>query len=353
MTIRRHWRRGFEDFDPFVEAWPARAMHLIGTSLAIGIGAAVSAGGSIVSGVLAKKGAETQAKAAENAQALAVAEQRRQYDQNRTDLQPWMTAGTQAIQRLQFLLGLGVPPQQAAQVVERQAPGTIAMLQSPREDGGKGSRFEQLMEMEDGGGRGRFGGEDGGFDSGQPFQPNVAGATSPSGGGGQAGDFGSLMRDFGAGDFYTDPGYDFRLSEGAKALERSASARGGLFSGGTLKALTRYNQDFASNEFGNAYNRFQENRRTRYNQLAGIAGLGQQTATNLGNLGYQTSRDIANTTIAGMTSAAAARASGYNALGQTIGTAANLPLNWLALSRMNSPTSTPIDYRNPANWAGG
>ena len=344
MTIRRHWRRGFEDFDPFVEAWPDAPMHFIGTSLAIGLGVAASVGGSVVSGVLAKKGADTQAKAATDATAMATAEQRRQYEQARQDQMPWMTVGKQALERLQFLMGLGLPPQQAAQIVESVQPGSLQQLQRMSE--GYPERFMQADGAgEDGIGR-RF--EDGIGRGFEDFQPNMAAATAPGAGGGtqNPAEFGSLDRNFSAGDFYTDPGYDFRLSEGAKALERSASARGGLFSGGTLKALTRYNQDVASQEYGNAFNRFQENRRTRYNQLAGIAGLGQQTAANLGNLGAQTSRDIANTTIAGMTSAAAARASGYNALGNIIGNASNLPLNWLALSRMNasSPGATGSSY---------
>ncbi|HEY2605569.1 MAG TPA: hypothetical protein VGJ10_06105, partial [Paraburkholderia sp.] len=48
-----------------------------------------------------------------------------------------------------------------------------------------------------------------------------------------------------------DPGYAFRLQQGNQALERAAAASGGAFSGGTLKALARYGQDYASNEYQN------------------------------------------------------------------------------------------------------
>jgi hypothetical protein len=58
-----------------------------------------------------------------------------------------------------------------------------------------------------------------------------------------------------------DPGYAFRLKEGQKALDRQAAARGGLISGGALKAATRYGQEMGSQEYGNAYNRAL----TRYN----------------------------------------------------------------------------------------
>lgn len=71
-----------------------------------------------------------------------------------------------------------------------------------------------------------------------------------------------------------DPGYGFRLSEGQKALERSAAARGGLLSGATGKALTRYGQEFGSEEFGRAYNR-----------LAGLANLGPRAAGVMSDLG--------------------------------------------------------------------
>ncbi len=88
------------------------------------------------------------------------------------------------------------------------------------------------------------------------------------------GQFGSLMQDFDASKFQQDPGYQFRLAEGQKTLEHSAAARGTQLSGGTLKALDRYNQDFASNEYGNAFNRYQSNRGTKYGFLSGLSGQG-------------------------------------------------------------------------------
>lgn len=69
-------------------------------------------------------------------------------------------------------------------------------------------------------------------------------------------------------NFEADPGYAFRMSEGLKGLERSAAARGGLLSGGAGKALQRYGQGLASQEYGNAFDRFQRER-------AAQAGLSQ------------------------------------------------------------------------------
>lgn len=56
-------------------------------------------------------------------------------------------------------------------------------------------------------------------------------------------------------DLQADPGYQFRLQEGLKALDRQAAARGGLISGAALKASQRYGQDLASQEYGAAYGR--------------------------------------------------------------------------------------------------
>jgi len=105
-----------------------------------------------------------------------------------------------------------------------------------------------------------------------------------------------LVQQMGAGDFETnvnaqnianDPGYQFRMAEGQKALERSASARGLMASGGALKSLSRYSQGVASDEFQNAWNRNQAENTGRYNRLASMAGVGQQAAQTLGNYGSQ------------------------------------------------------------------
>jgi len=68
------------------------------------------------------------------------------------------------------------------------------------------------------------------------------------------------------------PGFQFRLGEGLKALERSAAARGTLLTGGTLKGLQRYAQDYASGEYGQ-----------RVNQLSNLAALGLNAAGGAGN----------------------------------------------------------------------
>lgn len=103
-------------------------------------------------------------------------------------------------------------------------------------------------------------------------------------GGTQGAEFGRYARPFGMQDFQADPGYAFRLSEGMKALEASRAAKGGLLSGATGKALSRYGQDLASQEYGNAFNRFQTERVNRLQPLGALMGTGQAAAA--GQAGY-------------------------------------------------------------------
>ena len=55
---------------------------------------------------------------------------------------------------------------------------------------------------------------------------------------------GGAVPDYSA--FFQSPGYQFRQDEGIRAIDRSASARGQLMSGGTLRELQRYGQGLAA-----------------------------------------------------------------------------------------------------------
>ena len=91
-----------------------------------------------------------------------------------------------------------------------------------------------------------------------------------------------------------DPGYAFRLSEGLKGIDRSAAARGRLISGNALKAASGYAGDQASQEFQNAYNRYQTTRGNTLQPFQSGAAAGQSAAamqgqanTNFGSAGGQ------------------------------------------------------------------
>jgi len=117
----------------------------------------------------------------------------------------------------------------------------------------------------------------------------------------------SKYEPFTMGKFQADPGYAFRLSEGTKALERSAAARGGLLSGGTGKALTRFGQEMGSQEYTNAFNRYQAERTARLQPLQSLAGMGQSTGQQVSQAGQQMASNVGEA----IGSGAAARASGY------------------------------------------
>ena len=83
-------------------------------------------------------------------------------------------------------------------------------------------------------------------------------------------------------DLQNDPGYAFSLAEGQKALQRSAAAKGGLFSTGTMKAMAGYTTGTANQYFNDAFNRaqstFDTNRSTALSRIGTLQGLA--------NLGY-------------------------------------------------------------------
>lgn len=165
------------------------------------VSAGIMVGGSLLGGLFGKNASNRATRAQEQANQAAIAEQRRQFDLTRQDMQPWLNNGRIAVNKL-----------------------------------------------------------------GDPAQA-----------------------------FVTSPGYGFRRMEGQRDIGNSFAARGGAFSGNALRALTEYNQNLASGEFGNWWN-----------QQAGLAGVGQQTATNLGQLGSASASRIGNY----LNDSGAARASG-------------------------------------------
>ena len=166
----------------------------------------------------------------------------------------------------------------------------------------------------------------------------------------------SAMRNFGAGDFQADPGYAFRLSEGMKGMNATAAARGGLLSGNALRAGQEYGQQMGSQEYQNAFNRYQANRAAqaqeygnafnrfqteRTNTLAplqSLAGVGQsatqqaqQAAQNYATGASGALGNYGNAAASNIIGAGNARASGYiggaNALSSGVGQGINFYQN--------------------------
>jgi hypothetical protein len=132
---------------------------------------------------------------------------------------------------------------------------------------------------------------------------------------------------FGTSQFQADPGYAFRLSEGQKALERSAAARGGLLSGGTGKRIAAYGQEAASQEYNNAFNRYQTERAAKLAPYQSLINTGQASAAGqanaAGNYGTQAAQGLTN--IGG--AQAAGTMGGANALASGLGQYLNYNAN--------------------------
>lgn len=157
--------------------------------------------------------------------------------------------------------------------------------------------------------------------------------------------------------FQADPGYAFRLSEGMKALERGAAARGGLLSGAALKATQRYGQDLASQEYGNAFNRYLAERQAALGPYQSLAGVGQTSANMLTGAAGQLGQGQA----AGYGQMGGAQASGYMGMANALAGAGSQYLGYQqnqallnALRGQQSYTATNPYYNTPgAGWAGG
>jgi hypothetical protein len=138
-------------------------------------------------------------------------------------------------------------------------------------------------------------------------------------GGAGGGDYGSLMRDFGMQDYQEDPGYQFRLKQGEQAINRNALARGRYNSGSVLKGLQDFNSGLASQEYGNAFNRFQAQRGTKLNALQSLSGTGQSASNQTAQLGAQFGQSAGQNMIGAGNAAAAGTVGMTNAINNGLG----------------------------------
>ena len=217
-------------------------------------------GGAYLSSNAASNAADTAAGASTQASNASIAEQRRQFDINQANQQPFLTAGTGAVNQL----AAGVAP---------------------------GGQFTQN------------------------FTP----------------------ADFLAGQ---DPGYAFRMSEGMKALNASMAAKGLGVSGAGIKGAINYGQNAGSQEYQNAFNRYQTNRANVLNPLQSLAGVGQSTATALGNAGANMASNVGNTLMSNAGNVGNAALSSAGAQQSAYGGAANM------LGRLYGKNTTTPDYTN-------
>ena len=107
-------------------------------------------------------------------------------------------------------------------------------------------------------------------------------------------DFGSLTKGFSLEDFEADPGYQFRLDQGNQAIERALAAQGKTLTPEALKAMGEYNQGMASQEYGNAYNRYNIDNTNLFNRLASLSGMGQTASGQMMGVGQNYGNNFSN-----------------------------------------------------------
>lgn len=262
--------------------------------------AVASVAGSVIVGSMQADAAGNAADAQAGATAGSIGEQRRQYDQTRADQAPYRQAGSAALARLNKLLGLdaggsggeGTPEFQNIydrlynQADQAHSAGYGMPLSASSNRAAAEANLKAQARAE--------------YDKQAAGRPPAA--ADP--------EFGSLLRPFSAADLEADPvyksGLDFGLSEGRNAINQRAVQAGGYDSGATLKALTRYGNDYGSTKANESFNRRNVEQGNVFNRLSGITGTGQ-TATN------QTAAagtSMANNVSSSLTDAGNARAAG-------------------------------------------
>lgn len=144
-----------------------------------------------------------------------------------------------------------------------------------------------------------------------------------------------LTQQFGPEQFAAgiDPGYAFRLKQGEMQAQRMANQGGGLLGGNALRGLEDYTQGAASQEYQNAFNRFQTQRGNIYNTLASIAGLGQTSLGQTTNAATTAGANIGNA----ISNAGAALGGGQVAMGNALGGSAQQIGNQFYLANLLKP----------------
>ncbi len=104
-----------------------------------------------------------------------------------------------------------------------------------------------------------------------------------------------------------DPGYQFGMDQGTRALNSGAASRGMTYSGAAGKALTRFGNDYAGTKLDASYNR-----------LSNLAGMGQVGANNNAQAGMNYANNAGNNIMGAANAGGAAAMSGARGWGNAL-----------------------------------
>jgi hypothetical protein len=268
------------------------------------ISTGLSVGGSLFGGAFGSSSKKKEASKMRKLMERAMDAQFLAQQEGKTAMRPYQETGTLANERLAVMLGLSSPEGYAPRPTREQIADELANNHYKKY--GKNyttkSNMGQVNAKIDRIYRERLAEWEKGLQEYEANNPNWQ-SQDP--------EFGSLLKEFTGDDLENDPGFQFRLSEGEKGINRNLAARGGWDSGAALKALARYNQDFASNEFGDAFNRDAATKGRIYSFLSGTSNAGQAAASTMASNAQGAANSMAGTSnafgnsIAGLNAGAA------------------------------------------------
>ena len=290
-----------------------------------GVVAAI-AGSTIASSILGKKSSDSSAKAAQEASDRAAQVQWDMYTQSREDLAPWREAGEYGLTSLigETTYGLPAPNKEDFYFTPETEPSSVT--QEPYLNtfpGSQDTRWEATAkpptEVFD----------QAAYDA--AMERYYASSQKTPG----------LLTE-GPGEFTESPGYEWALSQGVNALDRSATSRGRLRSGAHEKALLQYGQGLALQDYDNFLNRYYQS----LNPYFSLANLGQVSAGQTSQIGATTGAGIASNYLSTGQQVGQARASGYANTANALTSATQNYLTYNALNRGNAP----INYTPEFSW---
>lgn len=278
------------------------------------LGSAISAGGSILGGIMGGNAAGDAARMQSESAKYASDVMRQQANKAANMAMPYTNLGKSSAARLSMLLGLGdngmdmrVLPNGSTVYDEAlkqwQASHSFAPI-----DVNEPARYAQgVREVQD-------------------MVRQQYGLSAPQESNPEAG---SLTRKFTQADLEADPVYQnglkFGLDQGTGAINARAIANGGYDSGATLKALTRFGNDYGTTKAEGSYNRFTGDQNNTYNKLMGTTTLGANASAGVGNqavaLGQNQAglaTDIGNAQAAGIVGGANAMSNAFGGIGSAI-----------------------------------
>lgn len=301
--------------------------------------AAAVVGSAVVGGVVSSSSAGKASSAQQKAADKAAATQQGMFDTTQKNLAPYMATGSAANNQLAYLMGL--PGYGNTQTKDQIYQSLLPQYTSS----GAGGAMNALQTAQNGGTVGASSMFKSNNDE-QDFLNWLSSNNISTGGGGSSVDYnglnsavdaafaaqgqegsgyGSLAKPVVMDQAHLEqtPGYQFNLTQGLKATQNAASARGLGSSGAALKGAASYATGLADNTYQQQFANEITNQTNQYNRLAGIANSGQSAAAGLGATSAQVGSNIANSQIGAGNAAAAGAIGTGNAISGGISNAAN------------------------------